>query len=283
MASLETVLFILIPVIVLIHNIMLFIYHIYRTKSSSISSLSIVALFSILMYIVASILFFHLPYQYRSWMPCKWRFIITYWTYLIARYCVYILLIERLFIVFHLSYLEFSKIQILCARLLLALLLSLSFISVPISYIDCSVGLNPLVGVVGALFDFATCTIILILFSRRMRLLLCRSTKMDETYYETLLYTLKKITILGMITCITTPLSIILFLLTHPFEYIFIFADNVVNSWCIVLMFKIHEKLFNILCKPLSTHLSNQCLSYCSCQCCSEDTNKIEKSIEITE
>eukprot|EP01084_Bolivina_argentea_P227950 385075_1 len=284
-----------------IHDLLLIGYHIYRTKptrnSGIVSWLTIVTLLFILSYPMTVAVFSVYTYDsYRIGLPCKWRVIIYFFTYGLSKYSVYVLIIERLFVVFNASQLQFSKTYTNTIRSFFALLF-LSFSLYLFIFVDgdivenlCLSGIPFLFNASFALFDFIICISISTVFSRRMWLLLeCTNSdnKTLNTYYESLIYTVKKISILSIVSCVSTPTSII-FMVLVPGGTIWTCVDTIVNSWCIILTFKKHQRLFDIICNPLSRNVSNKCLAYCACKCCKnhiitnlKQTKKIQKSTDI--
>ncbi len=44
--------------------------------------------------------------------------------------------------------------------------------------------------------------------------------------------------------------------------------DMMVNTLCIMLMFSVHQKVYNVCCRHCQLLVTMQCLYCCSCACC---------------
>ena len=75
-----------------------------------------------------------------------------------------------------------------------------------------------------------------------------------------------KTTLLTFIALCTTPLCLILS--GSIGLSIWLPIDQVVNCFCIILMFRTHQKLYNRMCHKLEPLITNKCLALYTCSCC---------------
>ena len=211
---------------------------------------------------------------------------------------------ERLFVVFESSDLKFKQKEIYlsrCLGLIWLILISTMILLLADGYYNSSVNAcsldYPLWGNALAAFgDITICTIISILFSRRLlviNLTLKQNTKMmpqstasndnigkvvenkerkstilDVIQQDTTWRVLTKSTLLSFIALFTTEMSLILSGILIEYASIWCAIDTVINCWCVLLMFATHNGLYFVMCRKCEKCINVGWLSCYSCHCC---------------
>eukprot|EP01084_Bolivina_argentea_P224758 379992_1 len=314
-----------------LHNFMLLIYHIqtilkilknteqklHRTYFLSITSMGTIVLFNI------SVVLLYLIDIYKvNIASCNTRAGIGIIIFLLSKVALYLLLFERLFVIFRNSQFKFSKIKIILTRVILCSLTMT--VIVPIIFEKnseiysngvCATNVKLYLKAAFVLIDLGISVWIMILFSRRLWLLSLNtnrnreessmmsgssqyththtkvhnltpnsfdSPKQKKKYIQKmnkqLLRVMTKTNLLTLIAIITTEMAMVVSSFIPG--TIWPIIDSMVNCWCVLLMFKSHERIFDCVCKYASNIISDHCLIICACPCC---VQLDETDIEIIE
>ena len=277
-----------------IHNLSILCYHCYHLLSCKSQRIQLLSVSTIFMACILSIYatLISWPQYPLSFIKCKWVATIGILIYQTYKGMIYILFLERLFLVFQQSTYKFSKSFIISSRAFIIL-----FVSVCIVLIICITNgtiINETNACKADIPQWSTSIIIIAdliimylistLFSRRLLLLSCSLTslqfnnftkhnknnnKHDKTYdaYYRNVKIAKKSTLLTLSAILTTILSLIVIGFLGQ-SSMCAAIDSMVNCWCIMLMFAIHNKLYNIICGKTELLIHSKCLSCYSCNCC---------------
>eukprot|EP01083_Nonionella_stella_P074499 202120_1 len=219
----------------------------------------------------------------------------------------HVLFIERLYAIFYKSAFEFRVSTVYLTRVYLAIYFvfesSLSCIFNDSLYINgqCSSRLPMCVIGIIAVCDFSTGIFLSNVFTRKLLWFSTfavealgmthqqyRNSRTDSRLEQDkeprpnenddvsdLLNLLRKVTLLALIVIFTT-LSMYVFIAFFELYALWLSIDAMINQWCIVLMYRAHDKLYLCLCnKPESALISMRCLQCYSCrQHKTEDTEQ---------
>eukprot|EP01084_Bolivina_argentea_P201999 345191_1 len=293
-----------------IHNISLILYHIYKSFASnkktgkqwhkthvlSIFSMSVITLFSVSVVWLYIINYLHIT---TFDIDCNLSMSIGLMVYICSKYALYILLLERLFIIFANSEYKFSNYFKLTTRISIAILLIISTISVIITETgkenENGICLNntPLfLWGIFSLIDIFISIFVLILFSRKLYLLSGNTIHAEESVTsrsrtrtlsignmkesernkyiqrmnKQLLIVMRKANLLGVIAVFGTQLSVVISIVFRGNLWTLI--DSMVNMWCVLLMFQSYNHIFDNLCKYALRIFSDECLTFLACYCC---------------
>ena len=231
---------------------------------------------------------------YPEWFLCSYLLKIGLILWGINKVALYYLFLERLFSVFDKSALSFSKMQILAPRILLGLHLGIG-VTLTGLYGNGAIietngqyhcrGKYPIwLNLYAAVGDFIICTVISIIFARRLLLLnigliwkkqeLSKKDGNDviDTMYDTMVddsmwELLSKSTILSFVALFTTEISLICIGLLGWATF-WGGINSMVDSWCIILMFVNYKRLYFVICGKLERLVTLNCLSCYSCDLC---------------
>ena len=233
----------------------------------------------------------------ESQFPCKWQVYMSINAYLICKVSLSYLYLERLFIVFSGSDLQFSNKFMLITRIFLFIIL----ISAPILFLiinnelgridefgECFSAFPAFLNYSFAALDTFVSIMILILFSRRLLMLSLKVQQTAPTLQlrgtgstsiqsrkdtnqsifgndKRLLSVVKKTTILTMVA-VTTSLS------SYVVSYfglisMWVAIDTSINSWCVLLLFAKYHELYEKICYGMTYCLNDKCLAICACYC----------------
>eukprot|EP01084_Bolivina_argentea_P069185 125941_1 len=279
------------------HNLALLLYHAYsmlqcctHIKLTRIQNLSLVtviflSLFTTLQFIIA--------FDFHP-LSCRWAITIGMILFLFEKNFLYFLFLERLFSVFQDSAYRFSKKSKQFSRMSLIIycivmvVLCLIFGDGYYNTItnSCKSNYPFWMAAFAAFIDIICCSIISILFARRLLILhlatpatpstlqnssetQVASTNNNSAMYKTRTFhgILSKSTLLTLIALLTTPLSLILASIVG-ITGTWVSLDAMVNIWCVILMFSAYDTLYKIICHHMDKCISIRCLSCYSCTCC---------------
>ena len=271
----------LMVIIALGHNVIIFLYHtskIFRNMSY-IKALSIISMLIMLLMLISLI-----PNVFALW-PTLWNcdalIIGMGEIYMLAKLSIYILFLERLFHVFGNSALEFKPCHIYLSRISIAIwALFMTIILItranglknPQKSTQCLPDVPLYVHGLLIFGDITICTCISILFSRRLIMLNMTIINNEERQIANALMSTKtlellsKSTLLTFIALSTTVLSLIAGGIIGVVP-LFVSLDMMVNVLCIMLMFIVHEELYNFCCAKAQPLVTAKCLRCCSCAC----------------
>eukprot|EP01084_Bolivina_argentea_P313247 542438_1 len=306
------------------HNLGLLLFHIYvilcskQEISSNVYRTQYLSVFSIIMmtvFPISVLCLYIIEMNHVGNLDCQLQIQIGIITYLCSKFALYILLLERLFIIFRNSQYKLNKNLIWIIRLIIGslFLVSMTLVMVnKISQIDakdvCLTTVPMLFKAVFIFIDLSVSMFVLILFSRKLLFLsLNMSNNLNKTkpatprhpsgrslnyslsFYsakivtqnldESLLKVMRKTNLLGIIAILTTQFSLIIS--TFFPGNLWTIIDSMANCWCILLMFQHYNKIFDCLCQCLLCFISDECLTICACyfgHCC---MNEIEENIQV--
>ena len=284
-------------VFALCHDIIILLYHIYRLipkfkeSLNRIQILSVIAIFMITLFCVCGVIDYNDLYQSTNvyislGINCKWKTIIYMIVYALSKFSVYFLCLERLFSIFNESYLQCNKCQIIFGRILfISLLITLLLLSIFVGFDPNKVDkTEPLqncekgrpatwIQIYTAIQDALICFILSNIFSRKL-LSLQRSISLKHDGYsyqdilsDNYIKLVQRTVLLACIVLISTPASLITAALFGISAFWFS-IDGMINIWCIILMFKVHKRVYRCICGNISDKLSIKCLEYYTCERC---------------
>eukprot|EP01084_Bolivina_argentea_P224759 379993_1 len=314
-----------------LHNLVLLIYHIqkilkilkksgqklHRTYLLSITTISMIILFN--MYVVLLNMSVVLKVNIVN---CNTRASIAVIMIFLSKIALYILLFERLFVIFRNSQFAFSKTKIIVTRIIICLvtitcIFPLIFEKNGKIYSDgnCKTNVKIYLKAMFILLDLGISIWIMVLFSRRLWLLSLNtfsnseessmmsgsshythththitkprsnsfaSQKQEKKYIrkmnKQLLRVMTKTNLLTLIAIITNEMNVVI--ISFAPSTVWPMIDSMVNCWCVLLMFKSHEKIFDCMCKYASKTISDQCLIFCACPCCVQLDKQDDEIIE---
>eukprot|EP01084_Bolivina_argentea_P172544 298903_1 len=298
------------------HNGFLFLFHIYRSKSlpaadniSKIKCLSYPTIITAILYCIFSVMILY--DLFPSDINCKWQVITGLIIYCISKLSLYYLFLERLFSVFYGTDFQFPKFQVYFGKISLILWMVIlgSIIGIfgdgeKASNDDtlylCVTNYPFWLNILVAIGDIIICSVISMTFATHL-------LQYEQQYYNnirrnaemeilteteplnmgannaiSLNQIARKSIILTLVALITTPVSLIcaaIFGLTPLWTTM----DSIINVWCVVLIFGINHRLFEILCGSLESKISITCLSWCTCFiCCGEDNDEVYSQLDQT-
>ena len=244
---------------------------------------------------------------FELYISCKWIMIIGLILYQTTKIILYLLFLERLFTVFVGSSLQFKKSHVIISRIIFLIYL-ISTLSLILLYGDgkynymtesCKSDWPFFLNGIAVTCDFTTCTIVSVLFARRLLSMSIARMKNDKFKKQTsnsaissvmddeFLWTvIRKSTLLSWIALFTTSFSLIVMSILG-ITATWIMLDTMVNCWCIILMFREYKLLYIKICGKLESYISIYCLSCYSCNyCCSiekdeNQTIKIKTRLEL--
>ena len=290
----------------LIHNLLLFIYHLcHFVKSSKKPALHRLSLFSMVVTLYFLVVLFLSEYQWSrsllkfpppphpaldpfSLIPCTWRIRTTALSWCAYKFVFYAFFMERLFSIFRgAPDLDFKAHHVRCSRIVLfgcwASQQGLAyFINGAQSDGDPSICLKDtdewVLGLV-CLGDLVISTTISVMFVRRLLAFDIKTkssqiaampdtaTEKDRERKSSSLRTARKSTILGLVGLITSEIAIICIAVTD-LPHLWLPMDAVINSWGIMLIFHEYASIYNTMCCCCDRAVSVRCLSCYSCHCC---------------
>eukprot|EP01084_Bolivina_argentea_P303755 524529_1 len=275
--------------IALTHSIAIFIYHTFsifsHNKIKSITRVRWLSILSLMITICMQLIAIFLAFGQHQ-LDCKWYTVSIGLSWAIAKYSLYILLLERLFRIFAGSSLKFKRIHVFISRSLLSFWLLLSIIifvlfvdGKPNEYVPtvCAAHFPFWINVFAGNSDITICCIICISLSRRLLELNVSITESEQTtdintsITKTLMNnqmyrTLIRSSLLSFIALLTTQTSILLMAIIG-LDSIWMSLDFMVNGWCVVLMFSAHNTMYTLLCGYCERMISMKCISCISCAC----------------
>eukprot|EP01084_Bolivina_argentea_P258163 435124_1 len=268
-----------INVIAVIHNILILLYHSCHFQCICDSKLQYVSLYVMSLIASSSIYNTFTAWIILTTITCKWIYLIGLILWVIAKVSMYFLFLERLFVVFDDTICKFKTSQIIPSRILLILyativiVLVLLFSDTKLDPVTNTCLSNLPIWIFGfyAIGDFVICTVISILFSRRLLLLNMALNFDDKTFnisredctWDILL----KSSILTFIALFTTQISLILMIVIGV-STMWVSIDSIINIWCIMLMFSVHTSLYSKICSKAESCISYKCLLCYSYHCC---------------
>eukprot|EP01084_Bolivina_argentea_P250532 419796_1 len=301
-----------------IQNAFILCYHSYHTfvcfTKSEPSKIQYLSIIFILLNFLKS-----LCYISKSWFPlywsCDWIMKLVFLIGVYSSIMLYIVVLERLFLVFSDSQFAFKQTSIYSSRcLLMVYSISISFLVVFIGhgYYDnvhnrCLIDLPMWLMGVWGFIDIFICSSISILFARRLLFLnlhllskenainisSATSTNVNEQMVD-IMYAIDikditwtivtKSTLLSMIALISSISFIVLvgtIFLFKTFLGTISSIDAIINVWCVMLMFSTHKKLYDKICKRMECCVSIKCLSYYSCTACCVRISTQSKTIKL--
>ena len=205
---------------------------------------------------------------------------------------VYYLFLERLFSIFANSAYKFKKRHIQMSRVGFALYLIAMYIlflvlgDADFNHItnSCIAAWPFWLNILVTAWDLICCISISILFARRLLSIKINTVNhasvdslesnqnvqnniCDAMQDDVTRKILKRSTLLTSIALFTTTLSL-LFSAVLGLTAMWIALDMMVNSWCIILMFKPYHGIYIICCGKMENCVGIKCLRYYSCNCC---------------
>ena len=264
----QTALFIgpIIVLIALIHNSVLFTYHLYRfIKSKKKPKLHRLSLFCMIVTLLFLLVVFLTEYTWAfpppphpaldpfSYIPCAWRMRIASFSWCIFKFTYYAFFMERLFLIFRgAPELEFQPNHIRCARIGLFLFWFgqqglVLFIGQNYNGMDnngvCTEDFEPWILCLVLAGDFSIANSISIIFARRLIAfdIQTTETQMTETNHttnppkapSTSIQIATKSTILGVVAMTTTQMSLVGIAITK-IAHLFLPLDAMIN-WFVLL------------------------------------------------
>eukprot|EP01084_Bolivina_argentea_P224760 379996_1 len=270
------------------HCIIILTYHSYalvKFNQKLIPIIQKLSILSIILTVLMETMFIMGLYTLFPKPPfnCQLVWILYGLSWLIAKFSLYCLFLERLFMIFRGSSMGFKKSHIFTARVMLLfnlfLCIILAIIFIEGSYNEhinnCSGSMPFLLRVLTACNDAMICSIICILLSRRLLLLSLSFAETEQKNDITnvmmddeVLHILSKTSFLCYIMVVSTTLSLI-FSGIISMSLSWLSLDFMVNCWCVLLMFAAHQRLYTICCSECEKLMVTiKCLSCLSCNCC---------------
>ena len=273
----------------LFHNSVLFVYHAFcvLSKAKKILVIQRLSLLSMALTLVfqTALFLFESKLVHTSLLNCTWIIRLPVILWLFSKFSMYFLFLERLFRVFSNTDLEFKSLWMWTARLILSfwgiILLALIVLFVDgakgeILINDCLVLVPVWCSGLMAFSDLTICTVISVLFARRLLMLHVSCTEKQTAEIsipqktsnanDSALEVIRKSTLLSLVALLTTELS--LALMVFGVTQLWISMDCMVNCWCILLIFRLHDRIFQSLCCLCQRCIGVRCLSCYSCNCC---------------
>eukprot|EP01083_Nonionella_stella_P008489 24503_1 len=297
----------IVVIIAFAHNTIIFTIHMYhlvrhQIKYSVVSQmywLSTITLFMMSFHRIGAL---SLSFGfYPKFISCTIYCNILSSTHFAVKTTLHILFIERLFITFKHSSHAFSNYYIYPSRIFILLNVSIMSIllfifgqGIYLEVEDTCQAVYPFwLVLLGILLDFCIGIGICVVFTRRLMWLSATSciephqrrsslAMVQNTVIPWRLF--NKFTVLTIFAVFTTFCSMIL-------AYIFglyrgwVSIDTMINSWCIVLMFSVYDKLYIRLCDQLQKITKLECFLICfgcNCCCCQVSNSYIDSNPKTT-
>ena len=213
--------------------------------------------------------------------PCNTRLNISTLLFISTKFTLYHLLLERLFTIFEDSKFRMNRCTVYSVRIVMGLLFIVAATIIMTSdsgHVDaeglCLENKEKLKGsVLKTLFlfaDFVFTMFVLNLFSRQILTISMAmhrasmdgaSARLDDG----MLRVVKKTHLLGITALMTTQLSIIISMFVGGNTWSQM--DSMVNSWCIMLMFRSYDRAYRWMCHYALLCASDGCIMVLACYC----------------
>eukprot|EP01084_Bolivina_argentea_P084736 153203_1 len=270
-----------------IHNVILFAYHSHtllsksKEKQQKLHTIQWLSLFTATMFTLFPISVAVLVVIDEFKMvtsSCNTRAtvgIIIFWC---TKVSLYILLMERLFVIFEPSQFRFSSMSIKTTRIFLFVLIVICLIILAneengtVYSNHCTTNVKLYLKCLFIVTDLGLSTFIMILFARRLWLLSLLRARHNR-FYEKLQILMRKTNLLAVIAIVTTGISLI-FLSFLP-GVVWTVLDSMINMWCILLVFQSYDHIYIFMCRYADRAISNRCLTSCACRCVKVNDNDI--------
>ena len=283
-----------------IHNIGLFIFHLYNyyiyvgiTEIKLLARLSLIAIFSIVVYQFLNAV----TKTYETWtsstIPCATNIWFISVCFIFSKLVTYGLIIERLFTLFMKTPFKFKPTcKIMTRSMLIIMFIIQTFLWIYYAEFEgtyteyqddqnrknpnneiyvfwCGQNYPSHILALLPLLDVIICILCSILFARRLikfNIFLTRNNgKINQENVSWKIAT--KSTFLTFVALLSTPLCVTLVIFIHHVD-ILTSIDSMINCWCLMLMINTSNKIYDKLCLKMEKKIiTTKCLFCYSCNC----------------